>query len=353
MGSIADRDNNNKSAGSVGGDTLGGVDDKLARLRQSMAPMEKQQKALDNIDIVVGRPKEQVIRKERLVPAKDEWNFFPSASDDKIIEMCKSIVQYGLLHNITVWEQPDGKYMILGGHTRVACFHHLYSTAKTDEERNRWGSIPALVYAYDQLTETDARRIIIVSNTDQRELSKSSKSKAYMELLKLEKQKAFYGASIDTYESAAQQAGTSKSMLSRYLNLLNLIPELQEAVDRDTITMMAGYHMSMLPKEIQAWLYESGEFLTLTTQAAKQLKGSSTVDEAKRKLEQINSQQKYFKYQIQTRIQKDADSDILPAFVPKGERSKFADLYMEAVRQANFPDEEKQALLAIMEKAKL
>ena len=64
MGSIADRDNNNKSAGSVGGDTLGGVDDKLARLRQSMAPMEKQQKALDNIDIVVGRPKEQVIRYE-------------------------------------------------------------------------------------------------------------------------------------------------------------------------------------------------------------------------------------------------------------------------------------------------
>ena len=94
--------------------------------------------------------------------------------------------------------------MILGGNTRVACFDFL-ATTDTDNA-SKWANITALVYRKDQISDTDAQIIIIVSNTSQKDISPATKAKAYMNLVHLEKQKAFYGRGIPTRQAAATQA---------------------------------------------------------------------------------------------------------------------------------------------------
>ena len=325
----------------------------LDELRGNLAPMEKQEKALDTIDSVVGRPTEKEIPLELLVPAPTEWNFFPKAGDDKILEMCESIDQYGLFHNITVWEQGNGTYMILGGHTRYACYEHLWNQADVPEEKQRWAKIPSLVYAKEQISEIDAKRIIIVSNTDQRDISAATKSRAYMNLFQLEREKAFYGSRFDPLASAASQADTSKTVFFRYLSLLKLIPELQDDVSNGKTTLMAGYHLSFLPKKLQQYVYDNGIHEKITTKAAAELKECTTVDALKEKLYSIQHATKYYKYSYTTRTRKLSDEEVLPIIVDKGLRNDIADMYIKAVSQSDFPDDVKSKLTQAMREAKI
>lgn len=323
----------------------------IRELKESVSPMEKQESSLDTIDAIVGRPQEQQIPRELLIPAPEEWNIFPKASLEKIREMSESIRQYGLFHNITVWKQPDGKYMILGGHTRVACFDYL-SEEETDEQAvSKWREIPALVYGSDQIQENDAHRIFIVSNTDQREISIKTKAKAYACLFQLEKEKAFYGSHIDSMASAAAQANTSKSGFFRYLSLLKLIPELQDAVSNGKLTLMVGYYLSLLDKELQQYIYNQELYLSMSTQTASQLRDCETLEDMKNKLYIISHAAKYYKYNIQTRKQKPAGKDVLPIFVDKDTRNETANLYIEAVTQSNFEQDVKDRLIGMMKDA--
>jgi len=342
------KNGNNSAGGAFPGKTSLQIAERLAALKNDLPSMESQEVALDNIDAVVGRPEEKMIPRDMLIPAPEEWNFFPKASIDKIMEMSESIKQYGLLHNITVWAQDDGSYMILGGHTRVACYEYL---ATTDDNPNKWAKIPALVYGKNQLSETDAKRIVIVSNTDQRDLSAAMKSKSYMALLKLEKQKAFYGNYFNSRESAASQANVSQTVFYRYLCLSKLIPELQQEIE-GSLLFMAGFHLSYLPKQLQKYLYTSGAYRTITSQAAAQLKKCTTLEELKKKLYDINHASKYYKYTVQTRIQKTVDEEVLPLFIKKDSRNEIADLYIQAVDKMDYPPNVKKKLIKIMSNAK-
>ena len=119
---------------SNGGTTMDSqVGNHLQELRDKLNPKMLKEKGMDAINSVVGRPIERIISRDLLIPAPVEWDVFPKATFDKIKEMSESIRQYGLFHNITVWKQANGKYMILGGHTRVACFDYL-ATQESGEE---------------------------------------------------------------------------------------------------------------------------------------------------------------------------------------------------------------------------
>lgn len=353
MGKIFSRRNsNNTSAGGVAPKMSQQViNEHIQRLKENLEPMQKQEESLDTIDAVVGRPIEKRISRDLLISAPKEWNFFPKATDEKIQEISESIRQYGLFHNITVWAQDDGKYMILGGHTRVACFDYLAATHPEDDAF-QWKKIPALVYSKEQISETDAKRIIIVSNTDQRDISKITKAKAYLNLLKLEKEKAFYGSYIDTMSSAAEQVKTSRAGFFRYLQLLHLIPQMQNLVDTGEMPVSTAYHLSSMPDDLQKYIFDMEIYKELSNKGAEQIKKCQSIDEIDDKLDELNHATKYFKYTFQTKKKKAEGEEVLPVWVSKSHRNEIADLYIKAVQQADFPDDVKQALIETMSNAK-
>lgn len=342
----------NFSTGSTNPNRAGKItQENLARLDAKIAEMKGQDKKLDVIDVVVGRPHEGRIPRDKLIPAPSEWDCFPKATEEKIREISTSIKAYGLLHNITVWKQPSGKYMILGGHTRTACYDYLYSKAETPSEKKEWGSLPALVYSEDQLSEVDAHRIFIISNTDQKELSIKTKSEAYLALMRLEKENNFYGSSITTRESTAIQAGVSESMFQMYLGLLNLIPELQKAIDELNLTVKAGYHLSRMPKDLQEYIYQSGEYLTISAQGARQIKKAQNIDEIKRILNKIDCTPKYYPYKVRLHSPKPEGTEVVPIIIEKGKKKEYLNKLVQAIDESNFEQNLKDELHKIMNTA--
>ncbi len=59
-----------------------------------------------------------------------------------------------------------------------------------------------------------------------------------------------------TTERIADDAGTSKDTIKRYIRLTNLIPELLQCVDDGKIALTPSVEMSFLPEEFQRELLE-------------------------------------------------------------------------------------------------
>lgn len=338
---------NNNSVGDTDLGKRSDTDDKLSRLLAKTKTLEKQAEDsgdanLDAINEIVGIAHEENIPRELLIPAPDEWNVFPPATEDNIIKIAASIYKYGLLHRVTVWKQANGKYMILGGHTRTSCFDYLYEATK----EKRYRVIPARVYDFSQLSEDDAHRIFIVSNTDQRTMSLQTITAAYCDLIKLEKKKAFYGSGIYARDAAAKQANVAPSTFSRYISLQKLIEPLFGEATKGTITIKTAYYLSLLPREMQIHLYETGSYTTLSTPAAKQLKSAKNIEELDKILDEINSSKKYYKYTINSARKKDKDMDIIPVFVNKDRKKEFIEKYVQAIKESGFDENLKKDLIA-------
>lgn len=314
-----------------------------AQLPDTVPQEDKETLQVDQLNKVVGEPTEMDVQLQLLKKVPEEWNCFPTATTDDIIKMCASIEKYGLLHRITLWEQ-DGGYIILGGNTRAACYSYLYSQTKDE----KYSAIPALVYNNAQLTEIDAHRIFIVSNTDQRKMSAMTISRAYADLLKLEKEKAFYGSGRFARDAAAEQAGVGHSSFARYLHLLQLYPPLSAEIDSGALAVRTAYELSFLDEEIQKYIYDNDIYLGLSIQAAKKIRSSKSIDELKQALKDLNEAPKYYKYQISTKVQKPSGKEIVPLFVDKERKQEFIDRFKQAITESNYDENLKKELLAAL-----
>ena len=314
-----------------------------AMLPDTVPQEENETPQVEQLNKVVGEPTEMDVQLQLLKKVPEEWNCFPAASTDDIIKMCASIEKYGLLHRITLWEK-DGEYIVLGGNTRAACYSYLYS--QTEDEK--YSSIPALVYKNAQLTEIDAHRIFIVSNTDQRKMSAMTISRAYSDLLKLEKKKAFYGSGRFARDAAAEQAGVGHSSFARYLHLLQLYPSLAAEIDSGALAVRTAYELSFLDMEIQKYIYDNAIYLDLSIQAAKRIRGSKNIEELKQTLKELDEAPKYYKYQISTKIKKPSGKDIVPLFVEKERKQEFIDRFKQAITESNYDENLKKELLGAL-----
>lgn len=242
-----------------------------------------------------------------------------------------------------MWEK-DGEYIVLGGNTRAACYSYLYSQTNED----RYAAIPALVYKKNQLSEIDAHRIFIVSNTDQRKMSAMTVSKAYADLLKLEKEKAFYGSGRFSRDAAAEQAGVGHSTFARYLHLLKLYPPLSDEVDSGNLAVRTAYEISFLDNDIQKFIYENNIYAELSIQAAKSMRKCDSIDEVKQFIQELQEAPKYYKYQVNTKSQKPAGKEIVPLFVDKERKQEIIDRFKQAVQESNYDDSLKEYLMAAL-----
>lgn len=192
-----------------------------------------------------------VIKLDLLDPAPNEWNFFPPLEENRFEELVTSIDKDGLWCPIVVWARPNGRYTILGGHTRLRAYKRLLEDSRTKGDNVKeahYSSIPAKVYAYGTLTEADARRICILNNgLGRAKEAPQLQLKSVLEMVRLEKAHSYYGDG-DTLQRVANTFGISRSQAGIYTQIAKkLIPEFQKEYGLRLATTKARLISSFSP----------------------------------------------------------------------------------------------------------
>ena len=201
-----------------------------------------------------------------LHPFKDHP--FKVKDDEAMMETADSVRQYGVLVPAIARPDPEGGYELVAGHRR-----HRASELAGKE------TMPVIVRDLDD----DAATIIMVDSNLQREsLLPSERAFAYK--LKLEAMKhqgmrgdltsSQVGTKLRADELLAQQAGSSRNQVQRYIRLTELIPKLLDMVDERKIALNPAYELSFLKKEEQVQLLDAmdSEQATPSLSQAQRLK---------------------------------------------------------------------------------
>ena len=193
---------------------------------------------------------------------------FKVRMDAAMQEMTESVKQYGVLVPALVRPKPEGGYEMVAGHRR-----------KTAADLAGLAEIPCIVR---QLTDDEATIIMVDSNLQREQILPSEKAFAYkMKLEALKNQGARsdltssqVGTKLRADEILAQQAGSSRNQVQRYIRLTELIPELMDMVDEKKIALNPAYELSFLKKEEQVDLLDAmdSEQATPSLSQAQRLK---------------------------------------------------------------------------------
>ena len=188
--------------------------------------------------------------------------------DEAMRDMVESIRQYGVLSPAIARPMPDGGYELVSGHRRKrAC------------ELAGLDAMPVIVRELDD----DAAAILVVDSNLQREdLLPSERAFAYklkLEALRHQGERSDLtssqvGTKLRADEILAQQAGSSRNQVQRYIRLTELIPELMDMVDEKKIALNPAYELSFLKKEEQVDLLDAmdSEQATPSLSQAQRLK---------------------------------------------------------------------------------
>ena len=194
---------------------------------------------------------------------------FKVLDDEAMTRTVESIAQYGVLAPLIARPRPDGDgYEIISGHRR----QHAAQLAGLD-------TLPVIVRQMDD----DAAVLLMVDSNLQREnILPSERAFAYkMKLEALKNQGARsdltssqVGTKLRADEILAQQAGSSRNQVQRYIRLTELIPELMDMVDEKKIALNPAYELSFLKKEEQVDLLDAmdSEQATPSLSQAQRLK---------------------------------------------------------------------------------
>ena len=299
--------------------------------------------SLSALNSVIGTPNEMQISLESLVSPPEDWlKIFSVANDEDVQKMAASIYKYGLLHRITVWQQNDNNFMILGGMTRTAAFKYLFEI--TNDEK--WQTIPAKVYSTDQLDIVDAKRIFIVSNTDSRQMSVKNVSLAYYNLIKLEKQRTFYGSGIFTRDSVAKQANVSPTTFNNYLKLISLYPPLLDEIDKGNLQVMVAYEIAFLKQDLQKYIYDKKYYLGMKRQIAKIIRtDAKSFKDIDKIIDSKKRVRNDFHCQVTTKKALPKNCEILPVVINKFYKADILKIFEDAIISSDLSQEMKNDLL--------
>ena len=175
---------------------------------------------------------------------------FSVRDDDAMQQTVESIREYGVLVPAIARPLEDGTYELIAGHRRK----HACEVAGIK-------TMPVIVRDFDRNTAT----IIMVDSNLQREnILPSERAKAYkMKLDAIKRQGARHDLTSTqlaqklSVEKVAEEAGTSKDQIRRYIRLTELDPELQKMVDEGKIAMTPAVEISYLKPDEQKLLIET------------------------------------------------------------------------------------------------
>lgn len=178
---------------------------------------------------------------------------FKVKDDEEMNTLIESIQTQGILSPLIVRpiENTD-EYEVVSGHRRL----HAARKAGITE-------VPALIYALDR----DAAAIVLVdSNLHREHILPSEKAFAYKMKAEALAHKG-YRTDLTSVQVApklateqiAEDAGTSKDTIKRYIRLTNLIPEILQYVDDGRIAFTPAVELSYLNEQEQYDLLEQME----------------------------------------------------------------------------------------------
>ena len=244
---------------------------------------------------------------------------FRIVDDEEMQKTAESIREYGVLVPAIVRPLENGEYEMISGHRR------RYASMLAGKE-----TMPAIVREMDDDTAT----ILMVDSNLQREhILPSERAKAYqmkMEALKHQGQRkdltsSQIGTKLRADQQMADELGTSRNQVQRFIRLNNLIPEIMDMVDEKKIAFNPAVELSYLKPE------EQREFL----EAMDYAQATPSVSQAQRikKLSQQGQSSLEAMCEVMDEVKKPPDdklvikSDVLRKYFPKS----YTPQQMEAV----------------------
>lgn len=193
--------------------------------------------------------KVQPIAIDKLVPFKNHP--FKVVDDEAMLRTTESIAQYGVLTPLIARPLEDGTFEIISGHRRA---HAALAAGLTE--------VPVLVRQMDD----DAATVLMVDSNLQREnILPSERAFAYK--MKLEAMKhqgsrsdltsSQVGTKLRADEEMAQEVGSSRNQIQRFIRLTNLISPILDMVDQKQISFNPAVELSYLNPEEQEIFLEA------------------------------------------------------------------------------------------------
>lgn len=186
-----------------------------------------------------------------------EGHPFKVLDDELMGQTVESIKQIGVVSPLIVRPDPEGGFEILSGHRRL----HAAQLAGLE-------TVPVIVKEMDD----DAAIIFMVDSNLQRENILPSE-RAFSYKMKLEAMKHQAGRPSKendsqlgnnfgklSSEEMAEELGTSKNQIFRYIRLTNLIPEILDMVDEKKIAINPAVELSYLKPSEQKEFLEAMDY---------------------------------------------------------------------------------------------
>ena len=198
------------------------------------------------------REQVQMIAIKDLHPFRDHP--FRVVDDEAMLRTVESVSQFGVIVPAIVRPREEGGYEIVSGHRRK----HAAELAGLEE-------IPAIVRDLDD----DAATILMVDSNLQREsLLPSERAWAYrmkMEAMKHQGERSDLtssqiGTKLRTDELMAEESGTSRNQIQRYIRLTYLLPDFLNMVDSGNMGFNAAVELSYLNDQQQFDFLDAMEY---------------------------------------------------------------------------------------------
>ena len=202
----------------------------------------------------------QQLKLSELVPFKNHP--FKVRDDEEMEKTVESIEQFGVLNPIIARPNENGGYEIVSGHRRC----HAAELAGLE-------TVPGIVRNLDD----DAATILMVDSNLQRETILPSE-RAWALKMRYDAMKRQAGrpskengtqvgynySGVKTQELLAEEVGSSKNQVARFIRLTELIPELLDMVDTKEIAFNPAVELSYITKEQQEDFLEAMDYAQAT-----------------------------------------------------------------------------------------
>lgn len=175
---------------------------------------------------------------------------FKVLDDDKMEELVESIKVNGVLTPVLLRPDDEGTYEMISGHRRL-------KAAKIAGLRK----IPAII---KEMTNDEATIAMVDANLQREKILPSEKAFSYkMKLDAMKRQgkrndltSSQKGTRSRADEELAEQTGSSRMQIHRFIRLTELIPSLLNMVDNNRLALTMASEISYFNKNVQQWLYE-------------------------------------------------------------------------------------------------
>ena len=200
---------------------------------------------------------------------------FKVQADSQMKELQDSISKYGILNPLIVRPRPEGFYEVISGHRRKYAAMEL-----------KYTKVPVIIrYMLDE----EAIISMVDSNLQRERILPSEKAVAYKMKYEVLRRKAGrrkcsqvdYTTGKKSIEIIGEETGDSPKQIQRYLKLNDLIPELLDKVDDETMGFTIGVELAYLSKKNQEIVLEAMENTLATPNLSQAIRIKKMQEEEK------------------------------------------------------------------------